>query len=138
MKRLLKRQIELVVIADIHHLANSGEQFELLVSIFQTGSMMPLLIIGEPSQMRHVLAQNERFLWRFPPCSWINTLGLVSRGHAGLCRYRSLTSRQTLPTPTDHFGPRQKTPWSQRLRVKKAPGGNIKEEEQKEGVPCQL
>ncbi|WP_201393893.1 hypothetical protein [Ktedonobacter sp. SOSP1-52] len=67
MKRLLKRETELVVIADIHHLTNSGEQFDLLLSTFQTGAMMPLLIIGEPSQMRHVLAMNERFLWRFSP-----------------------------------------------------------------------
>jgi hypothetical protein len=39
----------------------------MLLSVFQTGSMMPLLIAGEPTQMKQLLATNERFTWRFPP-----------------------------------------------------------------------
>ncbi len=67
LKEHLKRETELVIVADIHHLANASQHFDILLSVFQTGRMMPLLIVGEPTQMRQLLAADERFTWRFPP-----------------------------------------------------------------------
>jgi hypothetical protein len=70
LKQLLKLKTELVVVADIHLLLPTPRQFDDLLSTFQTGNMMPLLIMGEPTQMQRLLASNERFTWRFPPLLW--------------------------------------------------------------------
>ncbi|GHP00947.1 hypothetical protein KSF_109940 [Reticulibacter mediterranei] len=53
LKDHLKRKATLVVLTDIHTLSHTPQQFEILLSIFQTDNMMPLLIIGEPTQTRH-------------------------------------------------------------------------------------
>lgn len=63
LKGHLKRKTDLVVLVDIHLLAEIPPQFELLLSIFQTGKMMPLLIIGEPTRTRQLLTTNKRFAW---------------------------------------------------------------------------
>ncbi|BCL84665.1 hypothetical protein ccbrp13_71300 [Ktedonobacteria bacterium brp13] len=65
LKDRLKRETELVIVADIHHLAQEPQHFDLLLSVFQTDTMMPLLIVGEPTQMRQLLMANARFTWRF-------------------------------------------------------------------------
>lgn len=67
LKDHLKHGTNLVVLTDIHLLAEIPQQFESLLSIFQTGKMMPLLIIGEPTRTRQLLTSNERFTWRFLP-----------------------------------------------------------------------
>jgi hypothetical protein len=53
----LKRGAELVIVADIHHLANASQQFNILLSVFQTDRMMPLLMktIAEQSSRLMIL-----------------------------------------------------------------------------------
>lgn len=70
LKEHLTRKTELVIVADIHHLANASQHFDILLSVFQTGRMMPLLIVGERTQLRQLLTSNERFTRRFPPLSF--------------------------------------------------------------------
>lgn len=69
LKHLLRKQTELVVLANLQHLGmnqKANREFEGLLSIFQTGEMMPLVVIGDQASLRHIIGENPRFAWRFP------------------------------------------------------------------------
>ncbi len=69
MAALQEAHVELVVVADIHHLALPRrvlrEKLDSLLYLFQTGIHVPLVIVGEPVGMNRLICSDARFCSRF-------------------------------------------------------------------------
>lgn len=68
---LQEAHVELVIVADIHHLVLPRqvlrERLDWLLSLFQTGIHVPLVIVGEPAHMQQLILSDARFCSRFWP-----------------------------------------------------------------------
>jgi hypothetical protein len=71
MTALQAAHVELVIVADIHHLVLPQralrERLDWLLYLFQTGIHVPLVIVGEPVNMQKLILSDARFCSRFWP-----------------------------------------------------------------------
>jgi hypothetical protein len=68
---LEEERVELIIVADIHYLVLERrvltERMDWLLSLFQRGVKVPLVIVGETQKLNQLIASDGRFGWRFLP-----------------------------------------------------------------------